>query len=92
MTPLHAADNRFYGILVHLPKAYYVFLGNTEQYENGSFERNGTATSIFVLLQDINPWALYLKTKYCRNTNYISSNIEGYDYYLFIPKSIMIQR
>lgn len=61
MTPLRTVDNRFYRMLVLFPKAYYVFLDNTGQYEIGSLEYNGTATSILVPLQDINPGMQYLK-------------------------------
>lgn len=85
------ADNNI-GTLPLLPRAYYGFFWTTgnDGFKMGELNYNGNAiSSIPVALNTITPGDLYIKARYCRSTNYIPVNIEGYDYYLFLPKKAM---
>ncbi len=77
------------GSLPHLVNSYYGFFWTTgnDGFNMGDINYNGNAISnIPVVLNTITPGNLYIKAKYCRSTNFIPVDIEGYDYYLFLPK------
>ena len=80
------------GSLPLLPRAYYGFFWTTgnDDIIMGSLNYNGNAiSSIPVALNTITPGDLYIKARYCRSSNFIPVDIEGYDYYIFLPKMAM---
>lgn len=81
-----------YGTLPFLSYATYGFFWTTDQdnFEMGRLDYKGNAiSSIPVALNTITPGNLYLKAKFCKTQNFVSTDIEGYDYYLFFPKKVM---
>ncbi|WP_213134206.1 PapG chaperone-binding domain-containing protein [Citrobacter sp. FP75] len=87
-TPVHAD---YIGTLPHLGYVTYGFFWTApnDGFEMGRLEYNGNAiSSIPVALNSITPGNLYLKAKFCKTSNFVSVDIEGLDYYLFLPKKI----
>ncbi|HBA9100691.1 TPA: papG chaperone-binding domain protein [Escherichia coli] len=80
------------GTLPGLSSTYYGYFWTTgnDGFNMGGVNYSGNAiSSIPVALNSIVPGDLYIKARYCRVTNLIPVDIEGYDYYIFFPKRAM---